>query len=232
MKRVLATVSPVSWMLIAVCVPLTAVGMELAVGDPDGDTWWGYSMVALPSIVGAYAVLEVTWRRLPEDHNRLWESFRVLLLVPTVAGVVTGAVVGVAYPLLDAGRRALEVDPSGYHSWYRAEDGNPWALSMFGGIGIGMFVALGVFMCVAAPLLAFLRPGEFVEANYGLEPDDAGYPAAVAAVRGIAILAACAFLGPGAFVLGQPLAGWVVVGVAVLLIAWVWRTQRRIHEAD
>lgn|GEM_PF-3380233 len=222
-------VTPTTWVLIVLSVPIIIVGMVLALNDPNGDTWWGHVMVVPPSVIATFAVLEVAWART-RISNRIYDALRRILIAPTLSGIVLGVTVGLTYLLMGAGRRALEVDPSGYHYWYPAEDGNPWALSLFGGIGIGMFTGFVAFMCIGAPLLAFLHADEFVAANFGFEPGDAAYPTAVSAVRWMSFVLAFIVIAPGAFVLEWPVVGWIAALIGALFLGQVVRLQRRMRE--
>lgn len=218
------SLSPLLRVLIVVSVPVTVIGMELAVDDPDGHQLWGHVMIAPPVAIGCLAVLEVVWQRLP--INRVLEGFRRILVVPTAAALVTGITAGIGY--LAGGIAARVTDP--YHHWFPPDTGNPGMLTFVSGTALGMFAALFAFMVVSAPLLTFLHADEFVAFNYGdLEEQQRG--AARAAVRCIGVVVACVVLAPGGFLMEWPVLGWVATVIGLSATAATVALQRRIGRS-
>ncbi|MGN6271854.1 MAG: hypothetical protein ACTHMQ_02065 [Protaetiibacter sp.] len=218
------SLSPLVRVLLVLSVPVTVIGMGIAVDDPDGDQLWGHVMIAPPLVIGCVAILEVVWRRLP--INRVLEGFRRILVVPTAAGLVTGITTGIAYAAWGIGARVT--DP--YHHWFPPETGNPGVLTFVSGTALGMFVALFAFMVVAAPLLTLVHADEFIAFNYG-ELEEGQRGAARGAVRCIGIVVACVVLAPGGFLMDWPVLGWVATAVGLAATTATVALQRRIGRS-
>ncbi|AYF97760.1 hypothetical protein [Protaetiibacter intestinalis] len=215
--------SPLVLAAIALSVPLTVIGMELSIPDDRAELPWSNVLVAFPAIVGAIGELEVVWRRL--SVNRIAEALRRTLVVPTASALVSAATVAISYAALDVEGRIGDD-----HLVFPADVGNPWALTLFAGAGLGMAAALGVLMIVTFPLLTVFRADEVVAFNY-VELDEQHLPTARTAVRGIAVVVACLPVAVTAFVLDWPLLAWPVTVVGVIAVIRVVGLQRRIGRS-
>ncbi|MBD3941168.1 hypothetical protein IF188_05580 [Microbacterium sp. NEAU-LLC] len=195
---VLAQISRVTWMLIGLSVPVTILAMYLAALDPEGETWWGLIMFAVPGLITAYAVIESLWA----GRDVLASPLVRMFLVPAVSSVVSAATIAIAYVLPPVQQALADTrDPGGWHYWFDAEEGNPWLLSLFAGLGLGLLAGLVAWVFVVLPVSAIRRPREFAEAS-GATVDDEDFESARRAGIAMAFLLVLVFLIPSLIIFG------------------------------
>lgn len=154
------------WLLVitALLAVASAVTTWRSMGDAEGNGLGLLVPIAAPSVVAAWACLELFWRDtgmpLP---TRL---FLACISAPLPAAVASAFVVGGLSALPAAGRAVRDASDAngGFHYWW--DDGvgavtGVW--TFFGSWGIGGAAGLGVLLVVVLPILSWVRTDEMLE---------------------------------------------------------------------
>lgn len=160
-KQIVSGFSRYTLVLIVMLAVASVIGAADSVRDGAGDRLLGALPVAVPSVVGVWAALELLWRNVATPlPSRL---FVAAIFVPLPNAVISALAWGVC-GLTDHGQQLIDIAAEGeydHYYWPRdARSPGSMALTFFGGWGIAGFFALMALLIVVLPLLAYLRSRE------------------------------------------------------------------------
>ncbi len=152
------------WVITGVLAAASLVTTWQSLGDAEGDGLGLLVPIAAPSVVAAWACLELFWR--DTEMPLPTRLFLACVSAPLPAALASALVVGGLGSLPVAVRAVSQAGAAngGFHYWW--DDGvgpvsGVW--TFFGSWGIGGAAGLFVLLVVVLPVLSWVRTGEVVE---------------------------------------------------------------------
>ena len=204
---------------LAVAVALTVYAVIDAAADFYGDRIWGNGMLIGPSLVVAFATVQLVWKGTDAVLQQ-WQA-RVFGL-NFIATVACSAAFALTYPFV-----TVQYGKGGFQYWL----GEGWATIIFPsllGFGFALLAALVGFVFIVIPFLAIATPRRLARANM-LDPDPKFEAQNGRAGLAMALLLILVFLVPTLIVAFDGVAetiGWWLIPVGIAAVIFIAATQR------
>ncbi len=204
---------------LAVAVALTVYAVIDAAADFYGDRIWGNGMLIGPSLVVAFATVQLVWKGTDAVLQQWQARVFGLNLIATVACSLAFAI---TYPFI-----TVQYGKGGFQYWL----GEGWATIVFPsllGFGFALLAALVGFVFIVIPFLAIATPRRLAKANM-LDPNPKFEAQNGRAGLAMALLLILVFLVPTLIVAFDGVAetiGWVLIPVGIAAVIFIAATQR------
>ncbi len=204
---------------LAVAVAITVYAVIDAASDYYGDRIWGNGMLIGPSLVVAFATVQLVWKGTDAVLQQ-WQA-RVFGL-NFIATVACSAAFALTYPFV-----TVVYGKNGYQYWLS----EGWATIVFPsllGFGFALLAALVGFIVIVLPFLAIAMPRRLAKANM-LDPDPKYDAQNSRAGLAMALLIILVFLIPTLIVAFDGIAetiGWWLIPAGIAAVIFIGATQK------